>query len=85
MQAVHELYSKGGEAVRPVGDAFPGCIVDNGSLYDHCCLDIAAVQRHVPHHHTVTLFGNAAVSRPLLGPFVVGNEVCYSRRSHRPL
>jgi len=39
-QAVHELYSAGGGAVGLVGDAFPGCVVDNGvdTRKCICCL-----------------------------------------------
>ena len=31
MQAVHELYSAGGNAVDPVGKEFPGCIENGGT------------------------------------------------------
>ena len=35
VQAVHELYSAGGEAVEPVSIAFPGCGVDGGTYEAH--------------------------------------------------
>lgn len=39
-KAVHELYSSGGGAVGLVGDAFPGCVVNNGvdTGKSMCCL-----------------------------------------------
>lgn len=35
LQAVHELYAKGGLAVSAVGNAFPGCVVEGGEAVVH--------------------------------------------------
>lgn len=71
MQAVHELYSAGGAAVEPIGKAFPGCIVDGGNA-SSCAMD-SCVRLYIDR-----LLPSTAVSRPLLGPLVVGNEVRHS-------
>lgn len=69
MQAVHELYSAGGAAVEPVSKVFPGCVV-NGGITDQTR---TLVKFHAYTDRLVDC--HAAVSRPLLGPSVVGNEV----------
>jgi Dephospho-CoA kinase len=78
---VHQLYAKGGAAVSPVGELFPGAIVDEG----------AAVYTVVPEHFilcrlpiAVSLLPNAGVDRTVLSKLVIGNEVRESSWTSMP-